>query len=214
MPNFQGLQYSTPLTVNSNQRELITETLNLKRQAVGNGSQRWELQITLAPSDNREAVPGGARLGVHRTINGLSSSFDIPMPQPIGLTIPSSADIRPVATSSGEVSGGEGLLRLRRLSGQPDVDLSIGTYFAIANSDGSPDALHRKVYQIIDTVTVDDNTTNVTIFPPLLEDVGITKRIDLSPDLLAYYAQDGSAGVTYSDGILTQATISVIEALQ
>lgn len=215
-PTFLGLEYSTPLTINSKERVSRSETLNLKIQAISNGSQRWECIITLAPSNNKGTTAAshhGAALAVHRVQKGLHSSFnDAPMPQYIGTSFDFDNGNSIV---SGSFSVVEDVLTtvnklnsvLVRTSGTSNASIPAGRFFTFSN--------HTKVYQVIETQAVSSASQGslIKVFPPLLLDVD-TSSITLNffdPKLTAYYNADGVEGVTYVGGIMTAATIDLIE---
>jgi len=214
-PTFLGLEYSTPLTINSKERVSRSETLNLRIQAVSNGSQRWECIITLAPSNNKGAAAAnhhGARLAVHRVKYGLHSSFnDAPMPQYLGTEFTYKNGDPITSTGFNVVAVGASTINrintsIVRIGGASTAIVSVGRFFTFSN--------HTKVYQV---AVADDDVlsagTDITIFPALLENVNddnITVNF-LDPDITAYYNADGIEGVTYSGGIMTNATIDLIE---
>ena len=216
-PTFLGLDYSTPLTINSKERVSRSETLNLKIQAVSNGSQRWECIITLAPSNNKGTVAAnhhGARLAVHRVKYGIHASFnDAPMPQYIGTEpffatgeapITSSTEFSPVVSSDVSVNR-IGTTKVK-MKASARSTLPAGRFFTFSN--------HTKVYQ----VAADDGNIivagqEVLISPALLKDVNnasITINA-VDPVLTAYYNANGIEGVSYVGGIMTAATIDLIE---
>jgi len=215
-PTFLGLDYSTPLTINSKERVSRSETLNLKIQAVSNGSQRWECIITLAPSNNKGATAAnhhGAALAVHRVKYGIHSSFnDAPMPQYIGTSFtydngtvinPTSFEIvEDVLDTVNKINS-----TLVRTSGALGAIIPAGRFFTFSN--------HTKVYQVIEAQSVSSGAQGSTIkvFPPLLADVddSLVTLNFFDPVITAYYNADGIEGVTYSGGIMTTATIDLIE---
>ena len=205
MASFEGLDYITPLTINSRERVSRSETLNLKTQAVSNGSQRWDMTITLAPSNNKESNPGGARLGIHRAQHGLHTSFEMEMPQYIGATF-SSANQEVEVGTQGYPAGTSTLDVHRGRDGIPDITIRAGRFIRFDS--------HPKIYQLIDEVTTNGIVSvSANIYPPLVHAVAVDERIHLTPNATVYYAADGTEGVTYTDGILTRSTMSVVEAL-
>ena len=205
MASFQGLDYATPLTINSRERVSRSETLNLKTQAVHNGAQRWEMSITLAPSNNGEDDPAGASLGIHRAQHGLHTSFEVEMPQYIGATF-SSANQEVEVGTQGYPVGTSTLDVHRGRDGIPDITIRPGRFIRFDS--------HPKIYQLVEQVRTNGIVSvSAEIYPPLVHAVAVDERIHLTPDATVYYAQDGVEGVTYSDGILTRANITLIEAL-
>jgi len=196
-----GLDYSTPLTITSRQRTFRSETVNLKTQTNRSDAQRWDLQITLTPSANFDQAPAGAALSVHRTVNGISKSFNIEMPQHVGVHAPlNSVSVREVTPS-----------------GSTDVPIStdgLGTIIQAGQyvTFGS----FLKVYQVISAVSsfdVGETTEVLEIFPPLIQNIAKDALIDFKPEIAVFYARDGVDGTTYASGILVSAKVSLVEAL-
>jgi len=210
---FEGLSYTTPLEINSYERISRSETLNLKTQTVSNGAQRWELKITLAPSNNKGTTASdnhGARLSVHRSMFGLHRPFAMTMPQHIGVTADPSLDSNTIngttavgATNTDSVFGAHGILNMSLNSGT--AKLPAGLFIKVSSGN--------KIYQVIDEANLSTSNTAVKIFPPLVTPVSNSTTIDVNPDIIVYYAENGTEGVTYEGGIMTTATLEVIEAL-
>jgi len=214
MAKFLGLDYITPIKISSNQRVAINETLSLKRQSVSNDAQRWELGITLAPSNNKGGTTNdahGAKLSVHKTLNGVHKPFTMPMPQHLGLSYsPTNLNNMPAgaATSAGAVAtdstfGRHGIVNL-----VPNRDgyLQAGWFIRFAN--------HSKVYQVLEYLELEDGTSSVLkIHPPLLSTVPSGGVIKSDPDITVYYAEDSDESVTYTNGIMVNASINVVEAV-
>ena len=192
-----GLNYITPITINSRERIFRSETINLKVQAVGNGAQRWDLTVTLEPATSIGGSAAGAALGVHRSTVGATTPFDMAMPQ--YLNVP-----EPVNTVL--VNGGATVGSTIAVDSTDATTIAAGRFFSF---DGS-----RKIYQVTEEVMVPDTgTATLNFFPALVAPVADNATIDWDPPIRVYYGQDGVEGVTYSDGVLTRATINVVEAL-
>lgn len=211
MAKFLGLDYVTPLTINSRQKVYRSETNNLKFQTVSNEAQRWEAIITLAPSSNREAAPAGAKLSVHRTVVNTTQSFTAEMPQHIGTDIVASGGLvfSPVTTALA-VNTAKGSIAAS-VHSKSTVTIPAGRFFTFNG--------HSKVYQVVEALDLVAGATagvygasgNLKFYPPLLKNEFST-FIDLhSPNIKAFYNNDGVEGVTYTDGILTRAVIDLIE---
>jgi len=210
---FEGLSYITPLEIKSYERISRSETLNLKTQTVSNGAQRWELTVTLAPSNNKGTTAAdkhGARLSVHRSMFGLHRPFTMKMPQHIGVTVSSSLDNNTLngttaagTTNTNSVFGAHGIINMSLNSGTST--LPAGLFFKISTGD--------KIYQVIDEASLSTSNTAVKIFPPLVTAAASNTTIDIDPDITVYYAENGVEGVKYEGGIMTTATLEVIEAL-
>ena len=203
MANFigSGLDYSTPLTITSRQRTMRSETINLKIQTNSSDAQRWDLQITLAPSANFDQAPAGAALSVHRTVNGISKSFIIEMPQHVGINIPVNSVSVKLVTPSGSTD-------IPLLTNGPDTIIQAGHYVTFGSLP--------KVYQVINAVSsfgVDDDEEALEIFPPLIQQLAIGTIVNFSPDISVFYARDGADGITYASGIVVRASVALVEAL-
>jgi len=225
---FQGLEYTTPITIDSRNRVSRSETLNLKTQAVDNGSQRWDLSIGLAPNNNKKdleatavydplsANRAGAALAAHRAINGLHRAFKIEMPQHLGIEATGvTTSLRAVVTSATVNFSNSGSLVIKNVSG-PEVVLPAGLFITIGSPGGTPSA-SDKVYMVVTETTIAANEstgTSVPLFPNLIAPVGaVEKVVNVRPQIFVYYALDGVDGVSYVDGIMVSSTINVIEAL-
>ena len=200
MATFEGLKYITPITINSRERYFRSETLSLKTQTVGNGAQRWDLSITLEPATGIGGGAAGARLGVHRATHGFTSPFQVEMPQYLGTAATGNirTDGNPAATipADRENQSGDSIVIV-----DTGATISDGRFISFG-SNGS------KIYQVTATTA-----TSISVFPPLVEDLPDNTVVNLSPNITVYYAQDGVEGVTYSDGVLTRATLNVVEGL-
>ena len=197
MASFQGLNYITPLTINSRERLFRSETINLKTQTVGNGAQRWDLVVTLAPATGIGGGAAGAALAVHRSTNGLSTSFTMEMPQYLGVAEPGAVSV------NGAHSVGDDTITVDAAA---ERVIPAGRFLTFPGN--------TKVYQVTEAVTVPAiGTATLNIFPSLVANVADNDTIDWTPDVTVYYAQDGVEGVTYVEGVLTRATLNVVEAL-
>ena len=198
MATFQGLNYITPITINSRERLFRSETINLKTQTVGNGAQRWDLVVTLEPATAIGGNAAGAALAVHRSTNGFSTSFAMEMPQYLGVAQPAAVSV------SGAHSVGDSTITVDAAN---TTQVPAGRFLTFPGN--------QKVYQVTEAVPVPAvGTATLNIFPPLVANVADNAEIDWTPDITVYYAQDGVEGVTYTEGVLTRAALSVVEALQ
>ena len=198
MATFEGLRYITPITINSRERYFRSETISLKTQTVGNGSQRWDLVVTLEPATSIGGSAAGAALGVHRSIHGFTSPFTMEMPQYLNVPEP----VNPIAVVGAQVVGATSIT----VDSTSPTEVAAGRFISFGS--------RSKVYQVRSAVTVDDTgTETLEIFPGLIEALNDNEAVNRTPDITAYYAEDGVEGVTYTEGVLTQATISVVEAL-
>lgn len=195
-----GLRYSTPLTINSRQRAFRSETINLKIQTNTSDAQRWDILLTLEPSANRSSAPAGAALSVHRSTRGISSSFEVQMPQHIGIVSTS----RTVTVKTGAPTGS---IEIPISTDANNTNIQAGHFVTFGS--------HKKVYQVIAPVSgfgISDNVA-LEIFPPLINPVVPGDYINMDPNIAVFYDQDGIDGVTYSGGRIVSAKVSLVEAL-
>lgn len=201
MAQFLGFQYSTPLTVASNQPEVVTDTLSLRRVVSTTDAQRWELQIPLAPDTG-----GSANLvntvQVHREVNGGHTAFQIAMPQPLNTDVTSPAPIAIFAPAS---------------AGDNTVTVGSTAAFNIPAGRFITFGTAGKVYRVTQTATSAglQNIATLNIFPALI--TGVANGIVVTHDGVNMQARhDVSGGLvsyTLTSGIVDRLTIGVIEAL-
>ena len=237
-----GLDYSTPLTINSNQRVYITETNNLKIQAVSNDAQRWEMTMTLRPIHASASDKSAAKLSRHRTVNSYHKTFTTSMPQHPGVTLSGNSSVRviPAFSATAAYKVGDFVVQATKTY-QANSNLAAGAFDAtdwtevtanIPNKAGSTriwvsnngqaldegafinTGVGKKVYQVTADF-VEDTASNgslLSIFPPLVEDVA-AGNLQTNPQISVKYARDGISGVSYDQGIMVSSQVSVIEAL-
>jgi hypothetical protein len=70
------LNFSTPLSIVSNQPSFVQDTMNLGRKASNQNVQRWEIEANFEPTN------GSTNYLTHSVSNGYGSVFGIRMPQP------------------------------------------------------------------------------------------------------------------------------------
>ena len=195
MASFLGYQYVTPLTVNSNQPNFTSDTLNLSRTSVVSTAQRWEMQVTLGPDSTGRLQ---ADLQAHRTVNGFHTAFDIPIYQHHGLAVNAPQQINVQAAA---------LLNSNTVMVRSTNDFSIPAGYYIRFSD------HGKVYLVTQTLNGTAGTTEtLNIFPRLRSALTTSDHVQHSDiNLRAKYDVTDVIGYTYTRGIVTRATVSVVE---
>ena len=201
MAQFLGFQYSTPLTVSSNQPEVVTDTLSLRRVVSTTDAQRWELQIPLAPDS------GGVgnlvnTVQVHREVNGGHTAFPIAMPQPQNTDVTATAAI----AIAGPASAGDNTVTV---GGTAAWSIPAGRFITFGTSG--------KVYRVTQTATSAgiQNVATLNIFPALITDVtnGIVVTHDGVNMQARHNVSGGLVSYTLTSGIIDRLTIGVIEAL-
>ncbi len=247
-----GLRYTTPLSIESQERVFRADSLSLKVQAVTNGSQRWAMEFGLETTSMGGATNQNGLLSVHRSKYGQHTSFKTPMPQHLG-TAPPTANatirVRPTpaaAAYSGTTSyavgdtviqSGARYRVIQAGRGIPVTNTAYFTPFSIPTRTAGTNSLYvgssvastlsigrfftfaglDKVFQLLEAIPTGNSgsarQTYIEFFPPLPADLAVNDvALDFSPDVTAYYAQDGRFGLEYTRGILQAATISLVEA--
>ena len=208
---FLDLEYATPLTITSNNRELTTETLSLKTQVNSGTAQRFEMRITLEPDngDNKS----GARILAHRASHGRSVAFSIPMPQwptttedlddvldtfvlRTPTTVDHEAGVRVLSVGSNDIGA----------SSTDDVFIPTGRFIRFAN--------HSKIYTLTEDYDLEAphvNPINMNIYPALIDDVPRGTEVLTAPNVTVYY--NGGESISLERGVLTRYVLSVVEAV-
>ena len=206
MSNYLGFDYLTPLTVASNQPEVATDTLSLRRIVSSTDAQRWEAQIPLEPDS------GGVNnlintIQVDREIKGGHTAFPLLIPQPLGTDTTSTANI----TVSGAHSAGD-----------TTVDIDSTAIFSIPAGRFITFGTSGKVYRVTQNAVYSSaNVTNgdtitLNIFPALVTDVTdniVVTHDDVNMQVRYDNNNGGLISYTLNEGVVNRLTISVIEAL-
>lgn len=194
---FNGADILAPLKITSNEPTFEMTTVSLKTQRASQGAQRWELTFKTATSASTEAE---AILGA---VEGITSTSTMVMPQ-----LPS-VDAGNTATSSQVISANvaAGLSAVTIVS---DGVILKGSFIKFSN--------HDKLYMVTADVaaSVASAPVSVSIYPSLRSAVTTSDTLRTgSGAVLTYYRSiDNAMGITFTDGILSNAgSISLIEAL-
>lgn len=195
MAQFLGYPYATPVTVNSNQPHFTTDTLNLSRTSAVSTAQRWEMQVQLGPDSTGRLQ---ADLQAHRTVNGFHTAFDIPIYQHHGLVASAAQPITVQATAN---LNSDTVMVLS----QNTFTIPAGYYIRFSN--------HSKVYLVTQTLEgVANVAQTLNIFPRLRSALTTSDTVDITDiNLRAKYDVVDLIGYTYTRGIVTRATVSVVE---
>ena len=185
--------FSAPISIKSNAPSFTSDTLTLRRISVSKNVQRWEITAAVSQTDDP------TDFFVNNVLAGNSQSVSIRMPQlyRAGKKIPEGLAIK----TSGNFAANETFISL---SGTAN-NLVKGEFIRFAN--------HNKVYLIVDPGS---NGLGVKVFPKLVEYVptNTTVYYGSKVTLTAKYDLDTVFGITYTDGILTEAgSFSFVEAL-
>ena len=187
-PQFLGMVYSDSVFIDDAPLEFISTSLNYGRNTLRTAVHRWELSIGLEP-DSLGAKQSAAKLQAHIAEYGHHGKFTLPMPQHLGLTMPSSA----VSASSGDAG-----------SNAVEVSTSTvvhrGTFFTIGTD--------KKVY-----VAFKERRGNGTlsVYPALQK--AASGNLNFAPMLTCRYSLDYLKRVGYVEGAaINRFTILVEEA--
>ena len=195
MPNFLGFPYVNPVSITSNQPAFISDTINLKRQSVKTGAQRWELTINFL-AGIRSNIFG--EFMAHYASLGEGTSFEIDMPQNPGVEDAFSMTNFP--RTNGVASAGDTDIA---------VDGGIYTYpaglFITFNQTG-----HDKVYMVTETLT---NGSVLKITPPLVQDVPDNTQIFGEDVTIRVFHNSSNSLTTYSGNATQGVSWSFVEAL-
>lgn len=195
---FNGAQILAPLTITSNEPLYEVDTVSLKKQRANQDVQRWELSFnTIGTSETQIDIFLGSAVENH-TVQSMV------MPQlPV-------VDANTTIASSSFVLGGstsaESLSVDVIASGDTGV-IPKGTFFKFSS--------HDKIYVTTSETTM-SGTTTIDFYPKLrvASTASHTVRFKELATLAFYRDIDNQTGITFSDGVLSNAgTISVIEAL-
>ena len=197
--SFQGIDYTTPLSVRSIGRVFRSETSNLKVQTNSSQAQRWDLQITLAPtSDTAQIVD----LEDHRFQMGIHTSFTTLMPQPLGVADRIAGVVTNISTRGVTAAGISDVA----IDSTSTVTIPKGLYVTFGADP--------KVYRVTAdaTVTATDTTATLSVFPPLVQATIDNAGINTAPNISVYYAEDGNDSITYT-GNFVRYSLNLVEAL-
>jgi len=198
---YKGAQILAPLTIVSNEPMFDVDTVSLKKQRASQDVQRWELTFSTIgePSTQAEMLIS--------SVVGIESTDTMVMPQ-----LPSIDSGNTLSVSGADLNAaanaGDTTIYL-------DNDVQTGkalkgTFVKFSN--------HDKLYMLTNDVDFDLGGGNVTVnlYPKLRTSLATTDSMRFGSDVvLTYYTSiDNQTGITFTDGVLSNAgSISLIEAL-
>ena len=199
MPKFQGLEYSTPITIRSNVGLRTADSQNLRVSGADIGAQRWELSIALQPSFAPDA--DAAKLAAHRARHARIESFSIVMPQVVdfdsGLTATVSTD--------GAVQQNAATVDVDSPDGNDSAEgVKVGRFIKFAN--------HSKVYMVVGVRSVRGNQ-ELTLEPRLVSTVGNNGVVSVSPSILVIYDPSSPVSVQIDAPGFIRPRLQVFERL-
>lgn len=189
---YNGATILAPLKITSNEPVFEMTTVSLKTQRASQGAQRWELSFATATSAATEA---DAILGA---ISGITVADTMTMPQ---LPSVGAANTIGVSRAISSASAGASSVNLNN-----NGFMSKGTFVKFSN--------HDKIYMV--TADHSAGVSPVSIYPTLRVAVTGTDTLKTgSSAVLTYYRSiDNAMGITFTDGLLSNAgSINLIEAL-
>ena len=190
---YNGAKILAPLSIVSNEPVYDVDTVSLSKQRATQGAQRWEVAFTTATSDATEA---DMLVGV---IDSITAAATMVMPQ-----LPSVARLNTAGVSlaiNANASGGASSVTV-----VSDGIISKGSFIKFSN--------HDKLYLVTADVAV--GTVPVSIYPSLRTAVTTahTFKTGASAVLTYYRSIDNAMGITFTDGLLSNAgSINLIEAV-
>lgn len=188
MAEFLGARIETPVTFGWDTTKRATDTQDLEQVETGGTAQRWRMTYTI--TDEWGSGKLGARWQAHRLRYGYGDPFGIPLPQHMGIVVP---------TGSRSVSGSR----------------SVGQDSVLANSSGIEEGTfiqfsgQTRIY-FVEAVS----GRALTLSPELKAAVGSGTRIIVADPmtLRAKHAREQPPEITYEDGVVVQITFTVVES--
>ena len=203
----------TPLSIESETRFFRGETLSLRTLTNSSAAQRWLVDITLGPgtAGNRLA----ALLAAHKARHGYHSSFSVTMPQQYYIEDSTSYTIDEVETTS--ILGTEntnlasnGSSFISYVGGGPTDVIQVGQYL-----DFGRGKIHLVTEDITNAtgggVTIVGKAARIT--PALGVSLPVSTGINLSPNINVFYNESDDQSITYQDGLLSNISIALVEAV-
>lgn len=183
--------FAAPITFMSNQPEFSGDTMTLRRVSNSQNVQRWEIIATVQQTDDPvEFFVGNILAGKSKNVSVRAQLYKGKSEMPDGLAIRSNGNFY-ASDSTVNLSGASKLIK--------------GEFIRFKN--------HSKVYLVTNPGVAG---VGVEIYPQLTEYVPTLTDVEYGAKttFLMKYDTDALVGVTYSDGILTEAgQYKLVEAL-
>jgi hypothetical protein len=197
---FGKYPYLTPLSIESNEPIIMSESLNLKRKVIKDGSHRFEFKVTV--TDGVGATLN-ADLMVNWMANGLDTPFAIPCPQHMGTT---------------EATYHTNLLVTQSVAaGASSVDVTSTTDFSISAGRLVTIGSSTKLYMVTVATQSAFNSSSgdfeatLVFNPPLLataSEGGVVEAKDTEATVLN---EPSNASLSYRAGVIQSASLSFVE---
>ncbi len=205
MASHLGFPYATPLTVTSNQPEVVTDTLSLRRVVSSVDAQRWEMQIPLMPdSGGSQGLVNSVQ--VDREVKGGHTAFAIEVPQPLSTSATSTA---PIAVSGAHMGGDTSVT----IDSTAPFTIPAGLFITFRTSG----KVHRVTQNVVYTAqnVTDGDTVTLNVFPALTANQADNTVITTDDVMMQVRYDNGNGLVSYTlnQGVVNRLAISVVEAL-
>lgn len=194
---YEGAMILTPFTIFSNEPHFDMTTISLKTQRASQGFQRWELDFSTVQTADTAAQ------GFLAAIENIDSTRTMIMPQIVDTNTVSTDT--PAVQANASTGSSQVFIDATGITGT----LTKGTFFKFSG--------HDKLYVATNDADLSvAGSVALNIYPALVSSVANTETLQLNDScVLTYYTSvDNMSGITYTDGILSNAgSISLIEAL-
>lgn len=190
---FKGAKILAPFTISSTEPVYEVDTVSLSIQRASQGAQRWEISFTTVTTEDTEA---DFILG---TVTGLTTTDTMVMPQ-LPSVVKNNTATANLTISVAQTAGASSVTAVS------DGVIQKGSFIKFSN--------HDKLYMV--TADVSAGTAPISIHPKLKQAVATTDTMLTGDSVLFTYFRDidNLTGLTFSDGVLSQAgTITLIESV-
>lgn len=189
---FLGLGIITPHVVDLEKTVYSTRNLDRSRTLILYPGTNWRFQITLENA-TREKV---AELLAHRVLFFGQGSFDLPIPQILGVLTPSGAYRVRGAQAAGRTT--------LNVSGS-DAELSIGAFFNIAGDS--------TLYQVVAMPVTTGSNKSFRVRPATKRAAANNAAISFTPTARVRYSPEGASAVTILGANRVRPTLDLEEVV-
>jgi len=196
---YKGAQIVTPFTITSNEPMFDVDTVSLTKQRASQGSQRWELEF------NTVGTPDTVQDMLLASVTSVQDVDTMLMPQ---LSIVDELHTLTNTSTPVAEAGAIGDTTIVMQAAGTSGTVFKGTFFKFSN--------HDKIYLTTADCNFDSTNPTLSFYPALRKITSTSHRMKTGAEaILTYYKDiDNMAGITFSDGVLSNSgTIRLIEAL-